>query len=365
MPSITSSSGRELPAAWSRAAYQQGGKDKVLLLEAGGSDRRFWIRVPVGYGRTFGDPRVNWMYRSEPDPALARPARLLAARQGARRIRLHQRHGVHPRSVVRFRRLGGRSAIPAGATATCCRTSRWPRTTATLADPAYVGHGGPIHISDMSRGCTSALPDLHRGLRERGLCPHRGLQRHRAPRAWGSTRSPPGTVFANRPPECYLRPALGRSNLEPAPEDACAAHPLRRKSRRGCRLPARGSHARGARPQGRHSLRRDDQYAAAAAAFGHRRRRLVAPARDRGVGRTARPSGRNLQDHLDLTFLYRSKVPTLNDDLYPLSGKLKAGLRYLLTRRRPARDQHQSSGRLRTERRAASFIPTCSSTSVP
>ena len=43
--------------------------------------------------------------------------------------------------------------------------------------------------------------------------------------------------------------------------------------------------------------------------------------------------GQHLQDHLDLTFLYRSKVPTLNNDLYPLSGKLKAGIRYLLTRR--------------------------------
>jgi choline dehydrogenase len=43
--------------------------------------------------------------------------------------------------------------------------------------------------------------------------------------------------------------------------------------------------------------------------------------------------GQHLQDHLDLTFLYRSKVPTLNDDLHPLSGKIKAGMRYLLTRR--------------------------------
>ena len=43
--------------------------------------------------------------------------------------------------------------------------------------------------------------------------------------------------------------------------------------------------------------------------------------------------GQNLQDHLDLTFLYRSKVPTLNNELHPLTGKLKAGIRYLLTRR--------------------------------
>ncbi len=47
------------------------GRQKVLLLEAGGSDRRFWVQVPIGYGRTFNDPRVNWMYEAEPDPALA------------------------------------------------------------------------------------------------------------------------------------------------------------------------------------------------------------------------------------------------------------------------------------------------------
>ena len=47
------------------------GRQKVLLLEAGGSDRRFWIQVPVGYGRTFNDSRVNWMYEAEADAGLA------------------------------------------------------------------------------------------------------------------------------------------------------------------------------------------------------------------------------------------------------------------------------------------------------
>ena len=46
------------------------GRNQVLLLEAGGTDRRFWVRVPIGYGRTFNDPAVNWMYEAEPDPAL-------------------------------------------------------------------------------------------------------------------------------------------------------------------------------------------------------------------------------------------------------------------------------------------------------
>ena len=49
----------------------EGGKARVLLLEAGGSDRTLWIQLPIGYGRTFFDPRVNWMYETEPVPALA------------------------------------------------------------------------------------------------------------------------------------------------------------------------------------------------------------------------------------------------------------------------------------------------------
>src|SRR5689334_10935047 len=47
------------------------GRHRVLLLEAGPSDRRFWVQVPIGYGKTFHDPTVNWMYRSEPIPGLA------------------------------------------------------------------------------------------------------------------------------------------------------------------------------------------------------------------------------------------------------------------------------------------------------
>src|SRR4029077_7031046 len=38
--------------------------------EAGGNDRSPWIQVPIGYGRTFNDPRYNWMYEAQPDPAL-------------------------------------------------------------------------------------------------------------------------------------------------------------------------------------------------------------------------------------------------------------------------------------------------------
>ena len=45
--------------------------------------------------------------------------------------------------------------------------------------------------------------------------------------------------------------------------------------------------------------------------------------------------GRNLQDHLAVSYFYRSKVPTLNDVFRPLAGKARVALRYLATRRGP------------------------------
>lgn len=48
----------------------ESGRDRVLLIEAGGSDRNPWIHIPIGYGRLFDDPTTNWRYESEPEPAL-------------------------------------------------------------------------------------------------------------------------------------------------------------------------------------------------------------------------------------------------------------------------------------------------------
>jgi choline dehydrogenase len=41
---------------------------RVVLLEAGGQDDYRWIHIPLGFGKTFADPSVNWCYETEPDP---------------------------------------------------------------------------------------------------------------------------------------------------------------------------------------------------------------------------------------------------------------------------------------------------------
>ena len=43
---------------------------KVLLLEAGGEDNWIWIHIPVGYLYCIGNPRTDWMYRTQPDEGL-------------------------------------------------------------------------------------------------------------------------------------------------------------------------------------------------------------------------------------------------------------------------------------------------------
>jgi len=44
--------------------------DRVALLEAGGDDRAFWIRTPLGFGKLYQDARYNWMYEGEAEPGL-------------------------------------------------------------------------------------------------------------------------------------------------------------------------------------------------------------------------------------------------------------------------------------------------------
>ncbi|HEY7243094.1 MAG TPA: choline dehydrogenase [Xanthobacteraceae bacterium] len=65
------------------------GRYRVLLLEAGGNDRNVWIHIPLGYGKLFSNPKVNWLYTTEPEPEL------------------NNRRIIQPRGKV----LGGSSSI--------------------------------------------------------------------------------------------------------------------------------------------------------------------------------------------------------------------------------------------------------------
>lgn len=44
--------------------------NRVLTLEAGSNDNWIWFHIPVGYLFAIGNPRSDWMFRTEPEPGL-------------------------------------------------------------------------------------------------------------------------------------------------------------------------------------------------------------------------------------------------------------------------------------------------------
>lgn len=44
--------------------------NRVLLLEAGGSDRYHWVHIPIGYLFCMGNPRTDWMMKTASEPGL-------------------------------------------------------------------------------------------------------------------------------------------------------------------------------------------------------------------------------------------------------------------------------------------------------
>ncbi|MBO9379830.1 glucose-methanol-choline oxidoreductase [Sphingomonas histidinilytica] len=45
-------------------------RNKVVLLEAGGDGKGFWVDIPVGSVKLVGDERTDWIHKSEPDPTI-------------------------------------------------------------------------------------------------------------------------------------------------------------------------------------------------------------------------------------------------------------------------------------------------------
>jgi choline dehydrogenase len=307
------------------------GRHRVLLLEAGGSDRHPFIQVPIGYGRTFNDPRFNWMYEAEPDPTL------------------EGRSAFWPRGKV----LGGSSSINAMVYVrgqpgdfddwAAAGNPGWgwkdvlPYFKKLEDHPEgaseYHGAGGPVRVSDETGKvhplCGRFLASCERiGIRATRDFNGRDME---GAGTWQVTiRDGVRASTSN----AYLRRALGRANL------------VLRTRARATRVLIEGSRASGVEflwrmSRQRATARRDVILAAGSInspqlleLSGIGDPQVLAPL---GIPVLAELAavGRGLQDHLAVNYYYRSRVPTLNDELAPLLGKMKAGVRYLLTRGGP------------------------------
>jgi choline dehydrogenase len=308
-----------------------GGEHRVLLLEAGGGDRSPWIQVPIGYGRTFNDPRFNWMYQAQPDPAL------------------DNRSAFWPRGKV----LGGSSSINAmvyvrgqPADFEDWRAAGNPGWSWSELLPyfrkledhpwgasEFHGAGGPVHVSDVSASvhplCTTFLEACTRV----GIAPTRDFNGAQPEGAglWQVTIKDGVRVSSA---DAYLRPIRRRANLDVR---------LRAHVTRVLFSASRAvgvEYLRGGTPQ---QARARAEVLLAAGAINSPQLLELSGVGDAQLLRQfdipliadSPAVGRGLQDHLAVSYFYRSRVPTLNDQLAPFFGKVKAALRYALGRRGP------------------------------
>ena len=308
-----------------------GGEHRVLLLEAGGGDRSPWIQVPIGYGRTFNDPRFNWMYQAQPDPAL------------------DNRSAHWPRGKV----LGGSSSINAmlyvrGQPADfddwrAAGNPGWSWSELLpyfkkLEDHAwgaseFHGAGGPLHVSDVSASVHPLCATFLQACADVGIEHTRDFNGAQPEGAglWQVTIKDGVRVSSAN---AYLRPIWRRANLDVR----LRAHVTR--------VLFSGSRAVGVeylRGGSRQQAGARAEVLLAAGAINSPQLLELSGVGDAQLLRQfhiplvadSPAVGRGLQDHLAVSYFYRSRVPTLNDQLAPFLGKVKAALRYALGRRGP------------------------------
>lgn len=325
-------------------------KTQVLVLEAGGSDRRFWIKMPIGYGRTFFDERVNWKYETEPEGAI-----------GCRR-------SYWPRGRV----IGGSSSINAMV---YCRglpvdfdgwekkgnigwgwsdvLPYFKRSECRVDAQGNAALGGPLYVSDVTAELHPLRRHFFAAAAEVGL-PYSEDFNGAHPEGVGVYQINTYKGMRCSAADAFLRPALLRNNLRLITH--ALAHRILFDGRRAVGV----------------EFEKDGKTLTAYA-----RREVIVSAgavnspqllQLSGIGpkdllqRHGIPVllenesvGGELQDHLGINYYYKSTEPTLNNQLHPLHGKLWAGLRYILTRKGPLSvSVNQSGGFVRSSAQSTS-----------
>ncbi|RWH72423.1 MAG: choline dehydrogenase [Mesorhizobium sp.] len=322
------------------------GRFSVLVIEAGGTDRRFYVQMPLGYGKTFFDPAVNWNYKTEPDPGLA----------------------GNVDHWPRGRLLGGSSSINAMVWIRGAREDfdAWaaagnvgwgfddllPAFKALEDNQAgadqWRGVGGPLHITDCS---TSVHPLTKRYL---AAANQAGLPFN--PDFNGASQEGAGiyqitTKNGRRmsAARAFLRPAMKRNNVR-VEINALATRIL----------------FEGKRAVGIEYLQNGETKTARAG------REVILSGGSinspqllqlSGVGPSAllgalgipvvhanENVGANLQDHVGINYTFKGLLPTLNQILRPWWGKLMVGMQYVLLRSGPlSLSMNNAGGFFRTD----------------
>ena len=321
------------------------GRKRVLLLEAGGSDRRFYVQLPLGYGKLFYNPAVNWMYQTEPDPGLAGNrdhwprGKLLG---GSSSINAMVWIRGHASDYDDWEAAGN----PGWGWASVLPAYRAIEDNEAGGD-AWRGSGGPLFISANRRDLHPLCETFIRATEATGL--------PRNPDFNGAEQEGVGIyqmtirgARRNSAARAFLRPAMKRPNLRVETR----AHVTRVlfEGRRAVGVEYRQGGTL-------HQVRAREVILSGGAVNSPQLLMLsgvgdAAHLQAMGVPVVAHNAnvGAHLNDHQGINYTWRMTVPTYNDVLRPWWGKLRAGMQYFLAGAGPlAKSINHGGGFFRTD----------------
>jgi len=320
------------------------GKSSVLLLEAGGSDLSIWIQVPIGYGRTFFDKRINWMYDTEGVEGLGGrtsywPRGKVIGGSGSINAMVYVRG--QPRDFDDWRAAGNPGWGWDDVLPFFTKSEDFDRFS------AHHGRGGPQHVTEI-------IPHVHpvchsfietaEGLGFPVTTDFNGSHPEGVGFYQINTRGGWRASTAN----AFLHPARGRKNLV-----------VRTKSQ-ATRVLFEGNRAVGIeyRRGGKlHQVNARREVILSGGAINSPQLLMLSGIGDGSalaqhgiaVQQHLPAVGQNLQDHLAVSYFYKVRTATLNDELHPLLGKAQAALRFAFDRRGPlSLSVNQSGGFVRS-----------------
>ncbi|MCL4132202.1 UNVERIFIED_CONTAM: hypothetical protein GTU68_062168, partial [Idotea baltica] len=327
----------------------ESGRDSVLLLEAGPSDRRMYVQMPLGYGKVYYDKNVNWKYQTEPVPAL------------------NNRPSYWPRGKV----LGGSSSInamvyvrghPNDYQEWSENASGWNwsdvepvfRRMEDWSEGAndYRGAGGPLSVQDIS---DDAHPLCQSYIDAAMQCQIPFNADYNAQSMNGASLYQITTKNGLRASSAasYLHPAKPRPNLKIETAAHATKIEFETKTATGVLYEQGGQ---------LHSVKARREIIICGGAINSPQLLQlsgIGPApllQEHGISVVHENAevGRNLQDHLGADLVCRTNVDTLNQQLRPLLGKLKVGLEFLFKRTGPLTlSLNQAGGFLSTNKASA------------
>jgi choline dehydrogenase len=306
------------------------GRERVLVLEAGGSDARFWIKTPIGYGFTFADPAVNWKYQALASPGLGGRSMYWPRGRvvgGSSSINALVYCRGMPADFDDWRELGNigwgwQDVLP-----------YFEKSERRVDPEGRAMTGGPLDVKDVTpwlhpmrtqwlgAAAELGLPvtDDFNGTHPEGLGCYQVTIRNG--RRWSAA-------------DAFLRPALKRHNVKL--ETRAWVSRLRFAGRRVLGV----EYVQGHEPRFVGANR--EVIVSAGSVNSPQLLQLsgIGSARtlaDHGIPPLLdNPAvGGHLQDHLAVVYSFKASQPTLNDELHSVQGRMIAGLRYLIARSGP------------------------------